>query len=109
YLSSARADNVLQFLVNYAGISEDRLSSIGYGDRDPIASNDTPDGRARNRRVEIVITSEVIEEILGANHLTNQAVGGSGSGSGSSPAHGSTTPTTKPNLGDVVGKLGVGN
>ncbi|HEY1739269.1 MAG TPA: OmpA family protein [Acidimicrobiia bacterium] len=106
YLSSARADNVLQFLVNYAGISDDRLSSIGYGDRDPIASNVTPDGRARNRRVEIVITSEVIEQILGANHLTNQAVDGSAA---PSPSHGGTTPTTQPDLGNVVGKLGPGS
>jgi outer membrane protein OmpA-like peptidoglycan-associated protein len=39
------------------GISADRLTTKGYGDAKPIASNDTQDGKANNRRVEFVRTS----------------------------------------------------
>ncbi len=53
-LSSARADAVLEaLLVN--GVHPKRLSATGYGDVDPIATNETPAGRAANRRVDIVI------------------------------------------------------
>lgn len=53
-LSTARAANVLQELVNN-GIAPERLSASGYGGFQPIADNDSPEGRAQNRRVDIVI------------------------------------------------------
>lgn len=53
-LSQARADSILAALVE-SGVSESRLVSQGYGSRFPVASNDTAEGRERNRRVEIVI------------------------------------------------------
>jgi chemotaxis protein MotB len=53
-LSTARATNVLYYLES-KGISPKRLSATGYADNRPVASNDTPEGRANNRRVEIVI------------------------------------------------------
>jgi len=37
------------------GIDPSRLSAKGYGEADPVASNDTPEGRAQNRRVEVVL------------------------------------------------------
>jgi flagellar motor protein MotB len=40
------------------GVSRDRLSIAGYADTAPIASNDTEQGRARNRRADIVILNE---------------------------------------------------
>lgn len=52
-LSAARAEAVRQALVE-RGIAADRLSAQGVGSMAPVASNDTPDGRARNRRVELV-------------------------------------------------------
>lgn len=55
-LSSARADDVLRFLVA-KGVPKNMLSAQGYGDSRPVASNDTAPGRAKNRRVEIVIMS----------------------------------------------------
>ncbi|MDX1693776.1 MAG: OmpA family protein [Ketobacteraceae bacterium] len=53
-LSEKRADSVLQYFVS-KGVARGRMSAYGYGERYPIASNDTPEGRAMNRRVEIEI------------------------------------------------------
>jgi outer membrane protein OmpA-like peptidoglycan-associated protein len=52
-LSTRRANAVLHYLVN-AGIAANRLDATGFGATKPIASNDTPFGRAANRRVELV-------------------------------------------------------
>lgn len=54
-LSTARALSVLYYLNKDQGISPERLSAIGYGEYQPVASNETKDGRKQNRRVEIVI------------------------------------------------------
>lgn len=53
-LSAARAASVVH-LLSRLGISPDRLSAIGYGEHRPTASNDTDEGRAKNRRVTLVI------------------------------------------------------
>jgi outer membrane protein OmpA-like peptidoglycan-associated protein len=53
-LSKRRARSVLEFLVKQ-GVERDRLLSEGYGKGQPIASNKTADGRAKNRRVDFVI------------------------------------------------------
>jgi OOP family OmpA-OmpF porin len=50
-LSQKRADSVMDFLVS-RGIDPGRLSAKGYGSANPVASNDTAEGRAKNRRVE---------------------------------------------------------
>ncbi|CAB3947435.1 Peptidoglycan-associated lipoprotein [Achromobacter insolitus] len=55
-LSSARADNVAHFLTE-KGVPPNSISAQGFGEARPVASNSTPEGRARNRRVEIVITA----------------------------------------------------
>ena len=49
-LSEQRADAVRMYLAQ-AGVARDRLTVRGFGEDDPVASNDTPEGRARNRRV----------------------------------------------------------
>ena len=54
-LSQKRAESVRSYLV-LAGIEEKRLIAKGYGEVQPIESNDTPEGRAANRRTEFVIT-----------------------------------------------------
>jgi chemotaxis protein MotB len=51
-LSAARAVTVARFL-QQAGVAPEDLAAIGYGEYHPLASNDTADGRERNRRVEI--------------------------------------------------------
>ncbi|HEY8076226.1 MAG TPA: OmpA family protein [Labilithrix sp.] len=53
-LSKRRADSVRDFLVTQ-GVRQDLLSDDGKGKADPVASNATPEGRANNRRVEIVV------------------------------------------------------
>ena len=53
-LSQARADAVVQALVTKHGIAPGRLTGRGVGPLAPVASNDAEDGRARNRRVELV-------------------------------------------------------
>jgi chemotaxis protein MotB len=54
-LAAARGLRLLELLSNRYGIEESRLSVASFGSYDPKSSNDTPDGRASNRRVEIVI------------------------------------------------------
>ncbi|MFH1790672.1 MAG: OmpA family protein [Candidatus Omnitrophota bacterium] len=56
-LSTARANNVYHYLVKQ-GVNPARLTTMGYGEYRPVGSNDTEEGRARNRRVEIVILPE---------------------------------------------------
>lgn len=53
-LSQARADSVRQYLIS-RGVKTDRIRALGKGESQPLASNDTPEGRANNRRVEIII------------------------------------------------------
>lgn len=53
-LSFARAVSTLQFLRSQ-GVATERLSAAGYGADNPIAGNDTPEGRQQNRRVEIIL------------------------------------------------------
>ncbi|RMG92597.1 MAG: chemotaxis protein MotB [Candidatus Dadabacteria bacterium] len=52
-LSTARATSVVRFLQDQVGVEPERLSAVGFGPYRPVASNDTPEGRARNRRIEI--------------------------------------------------------
>jgi len=54
-LSTARATHVVQFLIQQGGLAADRLSAAGYGPFRPVADNASPDGRARNRRVDVVV------------------------------------------------------
>lgn len=61
-LSVARATNVLRYLEEVHRLSGGRLSAAGYGEYRPIDSNATPEGRARNRRVDVVILREEARE-----------------------------------------------
>ncbi|MFC1807348.1 flagellar motor protein MotB [Candidatus Omnitrophota bacterium] len=59
-LSTARATSVLHFLVDDGGFAPEKLSATGYGEYRPLTTNETPEGRQQNRRVEIIIKPEEI-------------------------------------------------
>ena len=61
-LSSARALSVLHYLAEKQSVAPDRLASIGYGEYHPVASNDSKEGRQKNRRVEIVILPKLTKQ-----------------------------------------------
>ena len=54
-LSAARASRVLRFLADSGGLDQSKLVLAGYADTHPVADNSTPEGRAANRRADIVI------------------------------------------------------
>jgi outer membrane protein OmpA-like peptidoglycan-associated protein len=58
-LSQQRADGVRDFLVQQ-GLGQDAVTAVGLGKAEPVADNTTSDGRQKNRRVEIIVSGEVI-------------------------------------------------
>ncbi|NQV04651.1 MAG: OmpA family protein [Candidatus Omnitrophica bacterium] len=62
-LSTARATSVLHYVVDEKGINPEKVSAIGRGQYKPVVSNDTPENRRQNRRVEIVILPKDMERI----------------------------------------------
>lgn len=57
-LSTARANEVIRYLIEEHGLDPKRFKAVGYGEHQPIASNDTEQGKSQNRRVVMVITNE---------------------------------------------------
>ncbi|RLB32494.1 MAG: hypothetical protein DRH12_19445 [Deltaproteobacteria bacterium] len=57
-LSLARAYNIMEFLVKGCGVSANTIALAGYGALRPVASNKTAEGRAKNRRVEIIFKNQ---------------------------------------------------
>ena len=57
-LSQDRADAVRQYLVGNFGLNPEKVSSVGYGEARPVATNETAAGRTRNRRIDLVIHPE---------------------------------------------------
>jgi outer membrane protein OmpA-like peptidoglycan-associated protein len=55
-LSKERAESVRQYLLQTYGLPQTMVSAQGYGEANPIAANDSPDGREKNRRVVFKIT-----------------------------------------------------
>jgi chemotaxis protein MotB len=64
-LSTARATNVVRFLQEQVGLKARRLKAAGYGASRPIASNATPAGRAKNRRIEILLLPDKVKVVKG--------------------------------------------
>ena len=54
-LSTARATNIVHYLQDKVGVPGDHLATCGYSEYQPVAENETPEGRAENRRTEIVL------------------------------------------------------
>lgn len=59
-LSAARAVTVVKHLTGMAGMNPATFSAVGYGDTRPKASNDTPENRKTNRRVEIILVPKIV-------------------------------------------------
>jgi chemotaxis protein MotB len=77
-LSTSRATAVLRYLAG-TGIDPGRLSAMGYGDTRPVGDNAAAEGQAKNRRVEIIVLTDVsLEPIMpdAADDVTDQADGG---------------------------------
>ncbi len=73
YLSSFRADAVADYFASI-GLDRSRLFPAGRGDQDFIATNATPEGRALNRRVEIIVESNLVKRTLQQAGLDNHAL-----------------------------------
>ena len=73
-LSTARAVSVARFLIGL-GMSGERLSAAGYSDTQPIDTNDTDEGRAHNRRIEIVLVPN-LDELPDLSSLVGESSGG---------------------------------
>ena len=69
-LSALRASSVVQALQNNFGVDPQRLTAGGRGQYNPVASNDTPDGKSKNRRTEIIITPKLNQfmDLIGKGH-----------------------------------------
>lgn len=63
HLSTGRAISVIDFFENESQIDSTRMVASGYGEYRPLESNDTAEGRARNRRVDIVILNDIYESL----------------------------------------------
>jgi OOP family OmpA-OmpF porin len=72
-LSKRRATSVMNYLIK-KGIERDRLSAVGMGEDAPIASNDTEEGKDKNRRVEFVIVERA--EVRAVTHTSSSATSG---------------------------------
>ena len=66
-LSDERAGAVQGYLVQQ-GLAQDNVTEKGFGKDDPVASNDTAKGRQLNRRVELVVSGEIIGTKIGPTH-----------------------------------------
>ncbi len=61
-LSTARANVVIRYLTEKHKLDPDRFKAVGYGEYQPISSNDTDEGRSKNRRVVLIISNEDISK-----------------------------------------------
>src|SRR5450432_1834811 len=75
-LSAARAVTVVRFLAEKAGVPPQRLLASAYGEWSPIASNKSTSGRARNRRIEILLTPALAPKLIGRAKLKEAAAKG---------------------------------
>lgn len=100
-LSSRRAAAVRDYLVQQ-GVPAERITSVGRGEADPVADNNTAEGRANNRRVEIIVQSEGQQQEGGAQQANvgaqqgvtgsqNTQQAGSTNATGSAKSQGSTS------------------
>ncbi|MDR2261594.1 MAG: flagellar motor protein MotD [Azoarcus sp.] len=78
-LSAVRASSVVRLFIEN-GVAPARLTAAGYADQRPVAGNDSEEGRARNRRVAIMIESRALEPASGQEHPGADEVDGDAPG-----------------------------
>lgn len=93
-LSSARAISALRYLESHEEVSPASLGVVGYADSRPLASNDTPEGRERNRRVEFVFTRSPAQEAAAEGKGEGGAEGGGADPAGAPDPGGAADPPT---------------
>lgn len=71
-LSSGRASSVVRMLASY-GVPENRLAAVGMASNQPVVANDTPENRAKNRRVSITILSPEFDRAILSESVQNLA------------------------------------
>ncbi|MFI5345092.1 MAG: flagellar motor protein MotB [Elusimicrobiota bacterium] len=106
-LSTARATSVTRLLIEKYGIPANHIGAVGYGDTRPIVPNDTPENRAKNRRVVFFIKGSSIPKppvAKGEGAKTAPAAAPAGEPPpGSAPAPAATEPVPAPGpVGDTV-------
>jgi outer membrane protein OmpA-like peptidoglycan-associated protein len=94
-LSDKRAKAVRDFLVSQ-GVSTDAVTTKGFGESNPVATNATAAGRQQNRRVELVVSGSSIGSGTGAPGSTTGTAPGSTPGMQSVPANGSSPVSSSP-------------
>jgi flagellar motor protein MotB len=72
-LSTARATSVARLLIEKYDIPKGRIGAVGYGDTRPLVPNDTPEGRAQNRRVVFFVKGSPIKKAAPAGEAKAQA------------------------------------
>ena len=71
-LSALRATNVVEFFIREVGLDPRKISATAYADTRPLVPNTTPENRARNRRIEVILlTGELMQMKPNPKSLTN--------------------------------------
>ena len=106
-LASNRATNVVIYLQEHCPeFDPARLIGVGYGQHRSVASNDTSEGRARNRRVELLITGKDIENVLGDSLEQYESLRTGGTESTAAPPETAAEPeaaSAEPEAAGVIG------
>ena len=62
-LSAARAANVVRLFTTKSNLAPEKLIAVGYGEYRPVEDNSTEEGRAKNRRIDIIVLSEKFDDL----------------------------------------------
>jgi chemotaxis protein MotB len=93
-LSTSRATEIVRLLIVRDGFGPDRLSAAGFAEYHPVATNRSPEGRAMNRRVDIVVLSRAAPDLVAENKPKAQTL--TAIPAAPKPARQSPTATFKP-------------
>lgn len=91
-LSTARASSVARLFIGSCGIQPDRIVAVGYGEYRPVGDNNTAEGRASNRRIDIIVLSEKYNNL--ESQILADPAGTATAPAEQAPAATTTTTTT---------------